>query len=99
MTLAQDEKIKNLRGEMKILVPRVWRNPKNFDFDNMENAFLALMEMLSLEGWIGIRDTVREIPKVPLIIQIFAFYVFVFVSRFIFLIVDSSRYPKNEKKR
>ena len=38
-----------------ILVPRVWANPRNFDFDTIGNAMLALFEVLSLEGWLEVR--------------------------------------------
>ncbi|GAB1610576.1 sodium leak channel non-selective protein-like [Argonauta hians] len=41
-------------------VPRVWANPRNFNFDNIGNAMLALFEVLSLEGWLEIRDVIVE---------------------------------------
>src|SRR5688572_20135816 len=31
----------------KILVPRVWTNPRNFNFDHIGHAMLALFETLS----------------------------------------------------
>ncbi|VDN32905.1 unnamed protein product, partial [Cylicostephanus goldi] len=40
----------------KILVPRVWTNPRNFNFDHVGNAMLALFETLSYKGWNVIRD-------------------------------------------
>ena len=40
----------------KILVPRVWSNPQNFNFDHVGNAMLALFETLSYKGWNVIRD-------------------------------------------
>ena len=40
----------------KLLVPRVWTNPHNFDFDHIGNAMLALFETLSYKGWNVIRD-------------------------------------------
>uniref|UniRef100_A0A7E4ZT64 Sodium leak channel NALCN n=1 Tax=Panagrellus redivivus TaxID=6233 RepID=A0A7E4ZT64_PANRE len=40
----------------KILVPRVWVNPLNFNFDHVGNAVLALFETLSYKGWNVIRD-------------------------------------------
>ncbi|XP_030837792.1 sodium leak channel non-selective protein isoform X1 [Strongylocentrotus purpuratus] len=40
------------------LVPRVWANPRNFNFDNLGNALLALFEVLSLEGWLEVRDII-----------------------------------------
>ncbi|VDP80107.1 unnamed protein product [Schistosoma mattheei] len=54
-------KLKSVKGEsIKILVPRVWANPRNFNFDNIGNAILALFEVLSLEGWVEIRDVIKE---------------------------------------
>ena len=44
----------------KILVPRVWSNPRNFNFDNIGNAMLTLFEVLSLEGWLEVRDVINE---------------------------------------
>ena len=53
--------IRDLTGEInKMLVPRVWQNPKNFDFDNILHALLALFEALSLEGWLDIRNVIEE---------------------------------------
>ncbi|CAI5445372.1 unnamed protein product [Caenorhabditis angaria] len=39
-----------------IRVPRVWRNPRNFNFDHIGNAMLALFETLSYKGWNVVRD-------------------------------------------
>ena len=33
-------------------------NPHNFNFDNIHNAMLALFEVLSLEGWLEVRDII-----------------------------------------
>ena len=33
-------------------------NPRNFNFDNIGNAMLALFEVLSLEGWLEVRDVI-----------------------------------------
>ncbi|CAK9304150.1 unnamed protein product [Gordionus sp. m RMFG-2023] len=58
----------------KIMVPRIWANPRNFNFDNVQNAMLALFEILSFKGWTDIRDM--------LIIQVgplHAIYVHIFV--------------------
>ena len=38
-----------------IWVPRVFANPRNFDFDTIGNAMLALFEVLSLEGWLEVK--------------------------------------------
>nr|KAG5701452.1 hypothetical protein BaRGS_032784 [Batillaria attramentaria] len=35
-----------------------WSNPHNFNFDNIQNAMLALFEVLSLEGWLEVRDVI-----------------------------------------
>ncbi|KAK0077707.1 hypothetical protein PV326_009873 [Microctonus aethiopoides] len=39
-----------------ILVPRVWANPRRFNFDNIGDALLALFEVLSFKGWLDVRD-------------------------------------------
>ena len=49
-------------------------NPYAFNFDNIGSASLALFEVLSLEGWLEIRDTL--IDRVG---QFESFYVHVFV--------------------
>lgn len=41
-----------------IWVPRVWANPYNFNFDTIGNSMLALFEVLSLEGWLEVRDII-----------------------------------------
>ncbi|KAG1701408.1 Sodium leak channel non-selective protein [Nymphon striatum] len=43
-----------------ILVPRVWANPKRFNYDNLGNAMLALFEVLSFKGWLDIRDVLLQ---------------------------------------
>jgi sodium leak channel non-selective protein len=43
-----------------IWVPRVWSNPYNFNFDSIGNSMLALFEVLSLEGWLEVRDVIIE---------------------------------------
>ncbi|CAD5216869.1 unnamed protein product [Bursaphelenchus okinawaensis] len=40
----------------KILIPRVWANPRNFNFDHIGNAMLSLFETLSYKGWNVVRD-------------------------------------------
>nr|XP_009858187.2 sodium leak channel non-selective protein [Ciona intestinalis] len=42
------------------MVPRVWTNPRNFNFDTIGSATLALFEVLSLKGWIEVRDILVE---------------------------------------
>ena len=61
MKIAQPNDFTNLQGrQIEILVPRVWRNPRSFNFDNMGNALLALLEILSLEGWTEVRDIIED---------------------------------------
>ncbi|CAJ0929068.1 unnamed protein product, partial [Mesorhabditis belari] len=59
----------------KILVPRVWTNPRNFNFDHIGNAMLALFETLSYKGWNVIRDIVyiRHGPWAVIFIHIYVF--------------------------
>ena len=35
-------------------------NPHNFNFDYIGSAMLALFEVLSLEGWLEIRDIIMD---------------------------------------
>uniref|UniRef100_A0A5S6QTC6 Ion transport domain-containing protein n=1 Tax=Trichuris muris TaxID=70415 RepID=A0A5S6QTC6_TRIMR len=44
----------------KWLVPRIWANPRNFNFDHIGNAMLALFEILSFKGWTVMRDVILE---------------------------------------
>ena len=43
-----------------IWVPRVWANPYNFNFDSIGSSMLALFEVLSLEGWLEVRDVIID---------------------------------------
>ncbi|XP_063985315.1 sodium leak channel NALCN isoform X1 [Diachasmimorpha longicaudata] len=43
-----------------ILVPRVWANPKRFNFDNIGDAMLTLFEVLSFKGWLDVRDVLSK---------------------------------------
>ncbi|CAF0823088.1 unnamed protein product [Rotaria sp. Silwood1] len=58
-----------------MLVPRVWANPHNFNFDYIGSAMLALFEVLSLEGWLEIRDIImdRMGPEHAIFVHIFVF--------------------------
>ena len=42
----------------EILVPRVWSTPRNFHFETIGGAMLALFEVLSLKGWVEVRDVI-----------------------------------------
>ncbi|KAI1704443.1 ion transport protein [Ditylenchus destructor] len=59
----------------KILVPRVWTNPRNFNFDNIGSAMLALFETLSYKGWNVIRDILwaRQGPWAVVFIHLYVF--------------------------
>lgn len=71
--IAPPRELRDLPGHSKILVPRVWKNPRNFDFDNVINAFLALFEVLSLEGWLEVRDVIKAVvaPEYSLYVHIY----------------------------
>ncbi|CAM9262063.1 unnamed protein product, partial [Lampetra planeri] len=64
-------------GEKKpgFWVPRVWANPRNFNFDNVGSAMLALFEVLSLKGWVEVRDVIiqRVGPMHGIYIHVFVF--------------------------
>uniref|UniRef100_A0A183C3H4 Sodium leak channel NALCN n=1 Tax=Globodera pallida TaxID=36090 RepID=A0A183C3H4_GLOPA len=59
----------------KVLVPRVWTNPRNFHFDHIGAAMLALFETLSYKGWNVIRDILwaRQGPWAVVFIHIYVF--------------------------
>jgi hypothetical protein len=48
-------------------------NPHNFNFDYIGSALLALFEVLSLEGWLEIRDIIMD-RMGPVSIEICLFY-------------------------
>eukprot|EP00095_Tigriopus_kingsejongensis_P008699 maker-scaffold483_size159862-snap-gene-0.43 protein:Tk08699 transcript:maker-scaffold483_size159862-snap-gene-0.43-mRNA-1 annotation:"hypothetical protein L798_10696" len=41
-----------------LYTPRVWMNPRRFNFDNIRNSMLALFEVLSFKGWVDLRDVI-----------------------------------------
>ena len=41
-------------------VPRVWMNPRRFNFDNLGVSILALFEVLSYKGWVDLRDVILK---------------------------------------
>lgn len=48
-----------LQPVIDISIPSFFRaNPRNFNFDNVGNAMLALFEVLSLKGWVEVRDVI-----------------------------------------
>ncbi|XP_056005775.1 sodium leak channel NALCN-like isoform X4 [Ostrea edulis] len=78
-------------------VPRTWSNPYNFNFDNIGSAMLALFEVLSLEGWLEVRDVIIE--RVGLDHAIYV-HVFVFMGYMIgltlFVGVVIANYSENK---
>lgn len=92
MKIADDEDIRPT-----YLVPRVWANPRNFNFDSIGNALLALFEVLSLEGWLEIRDVIVE--QVGWVHAIYI-HVFVFIGYMIgltlFVGVVIANYSENK---
>lgn len=71
--IAPPRELRDLPGTSRITVPRVWKNPRNFDFDNVLHAFLALFEVLSLEGWLEVRDVIQAVvaPEYSLYVHIY----------------------------
>lgn len=50
-------------------------NPRNFNFDNVGNAMLALFEVLSLKGWVEVRDVIiHRVGPVRKCIKVLEFY-------------------------
>lgn len=73
INIATPRGLRDLPGTSKITVPRVWKNPRNFDFDNIISAFFALFEVLSLEGWLEVRDVIQAVvaPAYSLYVHIY----------------------------
>ncbi|XP_028291438.1 sodium leak channel NALCN isoform X5 [Gouania willdenowi] len=77
VSVSRNLNLKLQPGEKKpgFWVPRVWANPRNFNFDNVGNAMLALFEVLSLKGWVEVRDVIihRVGPIHGIYIHVFVF--------------------------
>ncbi|XP_056895404.1 sodium leak channel non-selective protein isoform X3 [Takifugu flavidus] len=77
VSVSKNLNLKLKPGENKpgFWVPRVWANPRNFNFDNVGNAMLALFEVLSLKGWVEVRDVIihRVGPIHGIYIHVFVF--------------------------
>ncbi|GAA5884714.1 hypothetical protein JCM6882_005364 [Rhodosporidiobolus microsporus] len=43
------------------LAPRVWSNPSTWSFDSFHRALLIMFEIISLEGWIDVMESVMQI--------------------------------------
>ncbi|XP_052783697.1 sodium leak channel NALCN-like isoform X2 [Mya arenaria] len=79
------------------MVPRVWANPHNFNFDNIGNAMLALFEVLSLEGWLEVRDVIieRVRPMDSLYVHVFVFIGYM-IGLTLFVGVVIANYSENK---
>uniref|UniRef100_A0A4W3GNM6 Sodium leak channel NALCN n=1 Tax=Callorhinchus milii TaxID=7868 RepID=A0A4W3GNM6_CALMI len=77
VSVSKNLNLKLKPGEKKpgFWVPRVWANPRNFNFDNVGSALLALFEVLSLKGWVEVRDVIihRVGPIHGIYIHVFVF--------------------------
>ncbi|ETN82182.1 transporter, cation channel family protein [Necator americanus] len=84
----------------KILVPRVWTNPRNFNFDHVGNAMLALFETLSYKGWNVIRDILwsRQGPWAVVFIHIYVF-IGCMIGLTLFVGVVIANYTENRVRR
>ena len=58
-----------------LIVPRVFKNPRRFNFDNLGNAMLALFEVLSYKGWVDLRDVIiyKRGPLAAVYIHLYVF--------------------------
>ncbi|XP_052214873.1 sodium leak channel NALCN-like isoform X2 [Dreissena polymorpha] len=79
------------------MVPRVWGNPHNFNFDNIGNAMLALFEVLSLEGWLEVRDVIidRVRPTDSVYVHLFVFIGYM-IGLTLFVGVVIANYSENK---
>lgn len=41
--------------------PRVWSNPSVWSFDTFQSSLLILFEIISLEGWVDVQQSVMTI--------------------------------------
>ncbi|GAA5936330.1 calcium channel protein CCH1 [Sporobolomyces koalae] len=48
-------------ADWTFMAPRVWSNPYVWSFDNFRSALLILFEIISLEGWIDVMESVMQI--------------------------------------
>ncbi|GFN75763.1 sodium leak channel non-selective protein-like [Plakobranchus ocellatus] len=78
-------------------VPRAWTNPRNFHFDNIGSAMLTLFEVLSLEGWLEVRDVIiaRVGPMEAIYIHFFVFIGYM-IGLTLFVGVVIANYSENK---
>ncbi|KAJ1935984.1 calcium channel protein, partial [Linderina macrospora] len=53
-------------SDLGILIPRVWANPHNYDFDTFINAFAILFTAISNEGWTDVMSDTMAIRGIDL---------------------------------
>ena len=77
-----------------IWVSRVWSNPYNFNFDSIGNSMLALFEVLSLEGWLEVRDVIIDRMGTVCLVLIWKLYFIIKIKYriFLFFVFIASRY-------
>lgn len=58
-----------------MIVPKVFKNPRRFHFDNLGTAMLALFEVLSYKGWVDLRDVIiyKRGPLAAIYIHLYVF--------------------------
>jgi len=47
--------------DWEVMMPRVWQNPQVWSFDNFWSSLLIMCEIISLEGWIDVMESVMPI--------------------------------------
>ncbi|POI33260.1 hypothetical protein CIB84_002988 [Bambusicola thoracicus] len=102
VSVSKNLNLKLRPGEKKpgFWVPRVWANPRNFNFDNVGNAMLALFEVLSLKGWVEVRDVIihRVGPIHGIYIHVFVFLgCMIGLTLFVGVVIANFNENKKEK--
>lgn len=90
-------KLRNSSKTPAIWVPRVWANPYNFNFDTIGSSMLALFEVLSLEGWLEVRDVIIEKmgTRHAIFVHVFVFFGFL-IGLTLFVGVVITNYSENK---
>jgi len=47
--------------DWSFMVPRIWSNPYVWSFDSFRSSILILFEVISLEGWVDVMQSVMRI--------------------------------------
>ncbi|KAL8283193.1 hypothetical protein RQP46_005971 [Phenoliferia psychrophenolica] len=56
----------NVTDNWSYMAPRIWTNPYVWTFDTFRGSLLVLFEIISLEGWIGVMESVMQITGLDL---------------------------------